>query len=300
MADTPRPTALPVDLNQIPATLMAECRWVGWRYEARGHTGRWSKIPYSAITGHRASANDPATWTTFDHVVTMYRAGDLDGLGFCLGDGWAGVDLDHCRDIGNPETHLAARLYLAELDCYVEVSPSGHGYKAIGRAPRIGGEINFTTTPVGLTVWQGPRYFAITGHGSGSPQRDLSRFLDKFVPVRSTAPDALGPMPAFLTLGDTRGTELIERFTDDQVVERILASPSAEKFSRLVRGDMSAYGHDHSCADQALLSLLAYWCQGDLDQVDRLFRKSGLMREHWNTPSYRRASLKKAVSRWTS
>ena len=80
-------------------------------------------------------------------------------------------------------------------------------------------------------------------------------------------------------------------------VPLLLASPQADKFVRLVRGDMSEYGNDHSRADLALLANLHYWCQGNLEQVDRLFRQSGLMRDKWNSLSYRRSTLLKVVRR---
>jgi primase-polymerase (primpol)-like protein len=64
----------------------------------------------------------------------------------------------------------------------------------------------------------------------------------------------------------------------------------------LWRGDTSAYGHDHSRADMALLCHLAFWTNYNAERVDRLFRQSGLMRPHWEkSASYRRASLGKAL-----
>src|SRR5262249_45728386 len=47
---------------------------------------------------------------------------------------------------------------------------------------------------------------------------------------------------------------------------------------RLWEGDTSAYGGDDSRADEALCFLLAFWCRKDAAQIDRLFRRSGLMR----------------------
>ena len=41
-------------------------------------------------------------------------------------------------------------------------------------------------------------------------------------------------------------------------------------------------GKSHSDADMSLASILAFWCGGDTEQMDRLFRKSGLMRSKWN------------------
>ena len=295
-----RPTALTMRLANIPDALKVERRWVVWRFESRDD--RWAKIlcrPDSASSKHvvHAKPNDHTTWTTFADAAEAFGTGRFDGLGFCLGNGvWSGVDLDHCRTTAGA-VNDDARSTLAQLDrlgAYVEVSPSGTGFKAIGRASCIGGQIDFRVTPPAITKWHGARFFAVTGHGSGDPMADLSTVIDELFPS-VTAPR--GAVPSFIRPGDTRGTEAIERFTDDQVVERVLASPQADKFIRLVRGDVSEYGDDHSRADQAFVSILAYWCQGDLDQVDRLFRQSGLMRAKWDTASYRRATLAKAVTR---
>jgi len=46
-------------------------------------------------------------------------------------------------------------------------------------------------------------------------------------------------------------------------------------------GDMSGQGSDESRADLAL-SRLAHFTNYDADQVDRLFRSSGLMRAKWD------------------
>ena len=38
---------------------------------------------------------------------------------------------------------------------------------------------------------------------------------------------------------------------------------------------------NHEVKDLALASILAFWCGRDIEQMDRLFRKSGLMRKKW-------------------
>jgi putative DNA primase/helicase len=305
-ADIKKPIALTVRPEGIPDALKAEHRWVCWRYEWRD--GRWAKMPCTTRGAH-AKTNDPATWTTFADALAAYESGRFDGVGFVLGDGWAGIDFDDCwakadggaDGISPIET---ARPFFGQLgeECYIEPSPGGFGSKIIGRAARIGGEIKFVADaePV-RTSWDGARFFTITGRGEGDPHVDLTPLLDAWFPAPSPSPSPLNtsvhqPIPAFIRQGDTRGTEHIVRLTDDQVVARILVSPQADKFTRLARGDMSDYGNDHSRADQALASILAYWCSGDVDQVDRLFRQSKLMRPKWDTASYRRATLAKAVA----
>jgi primase-polymerase (primpol)-like protein len=90
-------------------------------------------------------------------VAHADRSRRFDGVGFVLGDGWAGIDLDHCRD-DDGQIIDAAWMPLARLTCYVEVSPSGHGPKAIGRAARIGGEVNLGAEPIAFTTWTGARF----------------------------------------------------------------------------------------------------------------------------------------------
>jgi primase-polymerase (primpol)-like protein len=270
-----RPTPLPVLADNIPDVLKQQPRWMTWHYlwsQREGRAGRWVKLP-------SARTNDASTWLTFDAALDRHT----DGIGFCLGDGWAGLDLDH----------LTSGPIVDRIPCYRERSPGGHGIKAIGRSHRIGGEINFGANPPAFTTWHGPRFFAITGHGSGDPTIDLTELLDEWFPARTFTTRAA--LPSYIRVGDVRGTEAIERLTDEQVVDRILATPQADKFSRLVRGDIAEYGGDRSRADQALCTILAYWCQGDLEQVDRMFRQSALMRDKWNAASYRRATLAKAV-----
>jgi len=275
---TPRPAALPVNVAGIPAALKAEPRWVAWRYDWQPHdgadTGRWTKIPYHP-SGSRSKSNDPSTWVSFADAVAA--SGRFDGLGFMLGDGWAGLDLDAYD--GKPWPRLD------ELQAYRETSPSGHGLKIFGRSPRIGGEINFGVHPPAFTTWTGPRFFTVTGQqSSGNPLADLSSFIDGYfrapVPVQS---------------GSREGYRLAAELSDDDLLLQMAGSDNGAKFIALWRGETAAYGGDHSRADQALCCLLAFYTNYDVDRIDRLFRLSDLMRDKWNSPSYRRSTLQKAV-----
>src|SRR5579871_4294459 len=74
-----KPTALVVHPDNIPAMLRGKPRWVLWRYELRDTT--WTKVPHQP-NGRRASSTDAATWSSFGTVVSAYRAGGWDGIGF--------------------------------------------------------------------------------------------------------------------------------------------------------------------------------------------------------------------------
>src|SRR5262249_17538905 len=238
--------------------------------------------------GRRARANDPNTWSSFELVLAAYQQGQFDGVGFCLGDGWAGVDLDDCVYGPDYDYNGDARAMLKDLLCYVEMSPSGTGVKAIGRSARVGGEVKFDKVDApAFTPWQGARFFTITGQGGyklqGDPLADITSFVEKwFAPRRVRAADR----PAYVRDGDLRGTEHVETMTESEVIVRILASPQADKFMRLCRGDMSDYANDHSRADQGFFSLVLYWSR-DIDVAEAMLKQTKLYTEaRWNRPSY--------------
>lgn len=285
MIARPKP---PVDVDAMPYALRREDRWVLWRYDWDGK--RWTKRPYQ-VDGGLARSNYWFHWTSFEKARQVYRTtGSFDGIGFVLGDGWAGIDLDKCVTDYNPETttEAAGRCFFAlhDIYCYWEISPSGTGYKAIGRSARVGGEINFSTDPPKVTVWQRPRFFAMTGYyrsAVGSPEADLTPIIDAW-------------FPAPVNLSSTReGYSLAAESSDDDLLIAAVANgTNGNDFLSLWRGETDAYGKDHSRADQALVNHLAFWCNYDMERVDRLFRQSGLYRPKWDHASYRRATLGKA------
>ena len=62
---------------------------------------------------------------------------------------------------------------------------------------------------------------------------------------------------------------------DDEILDRAPNAVNGQKFTRLFNGDTSAHP-SQSEADLAFCDMLAFWTGRDADQVDRLFRQSGL------------------------
>ena len=83
--------------------------------------------------------------------------------------------------------------------------------------------------------------------------------------------------------------------TDEEVIRLAGKARNSAKFEALYRGDATGY-ESHSEADQALISLLAFYTQ-DEEQLDRLYRQSGLCREKWTERAdYRRRTIETALS----
>jgi Uncharacterized conserved protein len=152
-----RGEALKIQPDRIPFDLRAERRWVCWQYAER--EGKWTKVPVTPL-GVPAKCNDPSTWTTFQAcVAAATRNGQIAGIGFVLGDGFVGVDLDHARDVESGRIAEWAARIIDRLRSYTEISPSGKGIHIICRG----------TLPPGrrrkgpIEMYAEKRYFTVTG-----------------------------------------------------------------------------------------------------------------------------------------
>jgi putative DNA primase/helicase len=276
-----RPGVLSPDLDAVPAALRDEPRWVLWRLvwkSNRKGEGKWDKPPFQP-SARPAKSNDPATWTTFDAAAAAYRHGRFDGVGFVLGDGFAGVDLDDVRDPDAGALTPEAAALVARFATYADVSPSGTGVKLVGRGDwRAGWHKRPFPGGGEVEAYSAGRYFTVTGRPvgplpvAGYPVAEIQAALDEM-----TARFA-GPR----TGGNRSNTLPPAGGNDDEVIRRAAAAASGDKFRRLWAGDTTDHGGDQSRADLALCGMLAYWAGPDADRIDRLFRRSGLMRPKWD------------------
>jgi hypothetical protein len=257
--------------SAIPAAMREVDRWVLWRYEVRD--GKRTKVPRRVDGGGRASSTDPATWATFEQAVAAL--GGSDGLGFVLGDGWVGVDLDGILDA---EGGLAdgfpmrdAMTWVAALGSYTERSPSGRGLHVIG-----GGELPpWAVNRRGpIEVYAAGRFFTVTGDlfeglGMVGPLREFEAFLDAAGLRRAE------PTPS-------RTARAPVALDDEDLLARAALARNGSDFAALYGGRWEGRYRSHSEADLALAAHLAFWTGGDPVRVDRLFRASGLMRPKWD------------------
>lgn len=284
----PRPVAPVPNLDAIPAELKARPQWVCWWYFWKGNG--WTKVPRLADRSANASTTDPSTWCTFETAVDAYRrrsqrtgSDRLDGIGFVFSpdDPYVGVDLDYCLDDLGGSVEWA-KPFLDRLFTYGEVSPSGRGIKfvAMGKLPGDGHKRNgFGDGTGAVEMYDQARFFTITGrHVAEFPETvvDLAETIVEIHaevwPAKPAPAPAPRPAPTAAALPD-----------DDVLIERARRAKNGAAFSALFdRGDTSAHNGDDSAADLALCNWLAFWFQRDPTAMDRVFRRSALMREKWD------------------
>lgn len=166
MARTARPTALKFKADAVPLMLRQLRRWCVWKYTLLA-SGKWTKTPLNARTGGGAMSNNESTWSTFDEAqAALLDNRELAGLGFFLGDGISGVDVDDCHDWMDGWDERA-KAVLAEVPGYAEISPSGNGLKIITLATIPQSKADHRK---GMEIYDRTRFFAVTGHAI--PGRD--------------------------------------------------------------------------------------------------------------------------------
>lgn len=159
-------------IENIPQELATVRRWV---------CSAENKSPVNPRSLRGASSTNPDTWGSMAECVAMIgrtctifnkdtgrdEQHTVVGVGFTLGDGWAGIDLDAHNGMTIPQTVLDD---FKALGTYGEISRSGNGYHFIGKyngekligttLPKIPGE---SAPGECVEIYTGGRYFAMTG-----------------------------------------------------------------------------------------------------------------------------------------
>ena len=272
--------------DTIPDGLKQRPQWVCWRTEHRD--SKPTKVPVNPMDDDYASVTDPETWATYAAAHTYHRIhDDVDGLGYVFAeDGpYTGVDLDDCRDPESETVEEWALSVILRLDSFTELSPSGTGYHVIVR----GGVPDGGNRRGPLEMYDRNRYFTVTGdHVHGTPttiqkqQAALDAVHEEYI-ADDTNTDVSPAEPTEITL------------SDEELIERAMHAANGDKFRKLWIGNTAGYD-SHSEADQALCNLLAFWTGGDRQRMERLFSKSGLVRDKWKTrPDYRERTIRTAI-----
>lgn len=279
-------------LHNLPEPLQETGLFCLWKYE-KSHTGdKPKKVPYNPRTGNRASAANPGTFAPFSCVELIPDG--YDGAGVGIFNGLGAIDIDNCID-ENGEFSEMAQDVIQTMTAYTEYSPSGTGVHILFRAdlPQYDKARYYENNrALGLEVYVkggSPRYLTVTGkklcqcadleERSAQVQQVLDKYMLK--PVSEPAPqEELNPVD----------------LSDDEIVERICKD---EKFKKLWYGDYSEIG-SWSEADLSLCNKLAFWTNKDPERMDRIFRRSGLMRGKWDeqrgSDTYGAMTINKAVS----
>jgi hypothetical protein len=283
----------------IPEELQRVPRWNKWESVPNRDdpTKKPKKIPFQ-VNGRVAGSTDSAVdqWTTFKAAYQSHRETGARGIGFLLikADPFTGIDLDR---IINPETgeisERGKRIISMFPGAYKEISPSETGVKLWIKGKKPAWCKKCTKdfdNGERVEIYDHSKFFTVTGHTYGEPvseiadhEAEVAQLCEELFSTKVEDPGRSEPEVEELGL-DVQGH-----------VSLLLSFRNAESFRRLYEdGDLSDHDNDHSSADLALCTHLAFVTR-EVDAIDKIFRSSALYREKWERESYRVATIMKAL-----
>ena len=284
-----------MNYDNIPQRIKDTGQFCTWKYEQRKE--RMTKVPYNPVTGRKASVDKPETFVDFNTAVNGANA--YNGIGIRVTGQIIAVDLDHCiaDDVLLP---WASEIVERFRDTYIEISPSGTGLRILALMPDgyVYDSNTFYIKKGNVEVYvAGATNRFVTLTGNVYQQAEVSEEVDAMqwlidTHMKRKQPISQKSLP-------NRDSYL----SDERVIEIAMNAANSVKFTRLWNGDITGYP-SNSEGDSALCSMLAFYCNGNVEQMDRLFRKSNLYRPKWDeqhgADTYGNMTMKNAVRNMTS
>ena len=274
-------TAVPDEMKKRPNWAVVKTWW-------NAEKSKYNKRPVNCNSdkGEYAESDNPETWTTFDNALKYLKEKGGTTVAYALDgkDNISCIDLDHCYDENGQPSALAKEVLSKCGKTYVEKSVSGNGLHIFGKTS--GMDIRTFSKDGDLEFYQKEHFIAMTGDGAGfyrlesfdTPEMKelLSRKCEKREEWK----------------GVCKGVNGLSTMTDRDVVEKASNAKNGDKFKRLYAGE--DLQNNHSNSDMSLMNILAYWCNGDKEQMLRIFATSGLFRPN-KSPDYYEGTAIKAL-----
>ncbi len=270
-------------------------QWINWKMV------NGAKLPTDP-TGGKIDAHNPVHWLPFDQCTAPAFVLTENDPFFC-------VDLDNCMLPDGSLTPGAQSIVNLFNGALVEISQSGKGMHiwGCGSLPENHAK-KFDYNGQKVECYTRKRFIIIGTPCGGTEWLDCSATLTEFVPLREDSkPEDWTDAPCAEWAGPS---------DDDELIRRMLAAKSSADatfgnkatFRQLWEADATALSaafpdagnrsYDASSADAALMQHLAFWTGKDCARMDRLFRRSALMRDKWEKrQDYRTMTATGAVHR---
>lgn len=285
--------------------LKQEKRWTNYILFPRDD-GTFSKPPINPATLRNGNTTDPEQWTDYKTAASnigktavFWKDGKqysqpINGTGVIINGAYCGIDLDHVLKDGKVIAPFVNK-FLEKLDTYAEVSVSGTGLHLLLRADDVTEDIGskFHVDGNGNYDKNGEYVVEIYKYSNGGRYLTVTEKVFQDKPINQNKGEYLKWMHSYFTEKAERKPlqpsslpvgSLTSREADSAILEKAFRSNRGEELRKLYSGDISAYNNDHSSADQAFMNNLAYWTNGNTEQMDSIFRSSGLMRDKWDRP----------------
>ena len=262
--------------EEIPIDLMERDTWVCWKIE-EGQNGRKTKRPYNPHTGSYAKSNDPTTWSDYETAVEMSK--NFDGIGFMLGDGIFGIDIDGVEKeiqeyLANDDVDNIVGEFIETMESYAEISPSGKGIHILvkGELPKGGRRRG------NVEMYEELRFLTFTGFRIGRFTEVSEDEMGKINYLHNKY--IAQPEGEAKPINNNKGTG--NDLSASELIDIAKKSKNGLRFTTLYEGDWTQFYESQSEADMAFANDLAFWTARDAAKMDDIFRKSNLYRDKWD------------------
>lgn len=225
------------------------------------------KIPKNPHTGNNAQSNNPDTWGTFDEALSACEKFGFDGCGFMFANGYFGVDLDHCLD----NTDFCDE-FVETLQSYAEISKSGNGIHIICKGKLPDG----SRRRGGVEMYSSGRYFICTGNVYNENYLTVKDCTESIKVLHSKY------LPTLVPKAEISSRGVVVDLEDSEIIDKARNCKTGYLFAALYEGNWQGAFPSQSEADLAFCNQLAFWTGRNEEQMDRIFRASGLMRPKWD------------------
>jgi putative DNA primase/helicase len=259
-------------IDNIPEAMKILPRWLCMKLVQKPDQAKLSKVPIDPKTGKNGSSTDRTTHGTFEQALERFVRDNLSGIGFALGDGFTGVDMDHVIHDGvvSPEALKIVEM----LDSYTEKSFSGEGIHVYGVGMKPAGVtkckmVNFDSNGGDLEIYDSGRYFVVTGDALSS--REFRKFEESLADVVSEfMPDAIGTVGKSISRVPIES--IVSSISDDEVIRRASNGRFGQEFKDQLSGLNPIKNGDLSGNDLSFCNKLARETR-DVQQIDRIVRR---------------------------
>ncbi|MDR3262963.1 MAG: hypothetical protein LBT30_01470 [Clostridiales bacterium] len=269
--------------KNVPEEMKAMPNWCIFKTYYDKEKDMRRKIMLDCNTGHWASPTDASTWTGFNRAIEHAKTGNYEGLSFALkGSGVSCIDLDGCIDEQGKRSSLAWDV-LNKSNTYSEKSISNKGIHIFLKGNFLEGYKNKTRDGK-LEAYDSNHFMNVTGNIISK----TNELMPASEELQAYIKEKLGKKSMERTneSGSSGQSEL-------EVIERIRRSKKGEVFD-LLYGGADIKG-DKSVSDLTLLNILAFFTNCDKNQMENIFKQSGLYRPE-KKDRYIQISIDKAIS----
>lgn len=255
--------------------------------------GKTDKLPVSPFGLVGVDAHTPTNWQTWQDAAALAAGLGPDyTVGFVLtaADPFWCLDIDGALMPDGTWSPLSQQLVAALPGGVVEVSQSGKGLHVWGAGPVP--EHTMKNVPLGIEFYSSLRFIALGHSHVGEmvhPNPHVAALCARFFPPRAGASDIPDDGPREDWIGPADDDELLRRAMGSTSLAGVFAGRAtfADLWNANVEVLAKTYPDDDrpfdaSSADAALAQHLAFWTGCDVARIERLMRRSALVRDKWD------------------